>query len=86
MGAAWGYSRTSLGARIMGLAKETKLAKLSSEIFAWTLFNLTFIAGWLVTKISLIDLFSAEGIEGLTEFFMHYSLPNLEFSMTHFLQ
>lgn len=78
-GAVWGYSRTSLGTRIMGLAKETKFAKLSSEIFAWTLFNLTFIAGWLVTKISLIDLFSAEGIEGANRIF--YALFTPEFGI-----
>lgn len=69
IGLIWGYSRTSLGTRIMGLAKDTKFSKLSSEIFAWTLFNLTFIAGWLVTKISLIDLFSREGIEGANRIF-----------------
>ncbi len=69
IGIIWGYSRTSLGTRIMGLGKETKSARLISEIFAWTLFNLTFIAGWLVTKISLIDLFSKEGIEGANRIF-----------------
>jgi len=69
IGTIWGYSRTSLGTKIMGLSRETKFAKLSAEIFAWTLFNLTFIAGWLVTKISLIDLFSSEGIEGANRIF-----------------
>ncbi|MFN4111118.1 MAG: phosphonate ABC transporter, permease protein PhnE, partial [Ignavibacteria bacterium] len=69
IGTIWGYSRSSLGAKIMGLSRETKFAKLSAEIFAWTLFNLTFIAGWLVTKISLIDLFSSEGIEGANRIF-----------------
>lgn len=69
IGFIWGYSKTSLGARIMGLAIDTKFSKLSAEIFAWTLFNLTFIAGWLVTKISLIDLFSKEGIEGANRIF-----------------
>lgn len=69
IGTIWGYSRSSLGTKIMGLSRETKFAKLSAEIFAWTLFNLTFIAGWLVTKISLIDLFSSEGIEGANRIF-----------------
>lgn len=69
VGLIWGYSRTSLGCKIMGLSKDTKFARWSSEIFAWTLFNLTFIAGWLVTKISLIDLFSREGIEGANRIF-----------------
>lgn len=69
IGFIWGYSRSSLGSKIMGLSKDTKFAKLSAEIFAWTLFNLTFIAGWLVTKISLIDLFSSEGIEGANRIF-----------------
>lgn len=77
VGLVWGYSRTSLGCKIMGLAKDTKFARLSSEIFAWTLFNLTFIAGWLVTKISLIDLFSSEGIEGANRIFHALFTPEL---------
>lgn len=77
LGTFWGLSRTSLGARIMGIAKETKGAKLASEIYAWSLFNLTFIAGWLVTKISIIDLFSKEGIEGANRIFYSLFTPEL---------
>lgn len=79
IGVLWGLSRTSLGTKIMGLSKETRFANLSAEIFAWTLFNLTFIAGWLITKISIIDLFSKEGIEGANRIF--YALFRPEFGI-----
>lgn len=77
IGILWGLSRTSLGSKIMGLSKETRFATLSAEIFAWTLFNLTFIAGWLITKISIIDLFSKEGIEGANRIFYALFRPEL---------
>lgn len=77
IGILWGLSRTSLGTKIMGLSKETRFANLSAEIFAWTLFNLTFIAGWLITKISIIDLFSKEGIEGANRIFHALFRPEL---------
>lgn len=77
IGTVWGLSRTSLGTKIMGLSRNTKFAKYSAEIFGWTLFNLTFIAGWLVTKISIIDLFSAEGIEGANRIFHSLFTPQL---------
>jgi len=33
------------------------------------LFNITFIAGWVVTKISIVDIFSSEGIDGAQRIF-----------------
>lgn len=77
VGIIWGLSRTSLGTKIMGLSKETRFAKISAEVFAWTLFNLTFIAGWLITKISILDLFSKEGIEGANRIFYALFRPEL---------
>lgn len=77
VGIVWGLSRTSLGTKIMGLSKETRFAKISAEVFAWTLFNLTFIAGWLITKISILDLFSKEGIEGANRIFYALFRPEL---------
>lgn len=79
VGFVWGFSRTSLGTKIMGLSKKTRFANISAEVFAWTLFNLTFISGWLITKISILDLFSREGIEGANRIF--YALFRPEFGI-----
>jgi phosphonate transport system permease protein len=68
-GAVWTSTRTSLSARLFGIHKDTKVTALTTEIFGWFLFNITFIAGWIVTKLSIVDLFSSEGIEGANRIF-----------------
>jgi phosphonate transport system permease protein len=68
-GFAWAYSRTSLSSKLFGIARDNKTTKLTVEIFGWFLFNITFIAGWIVTKLSVVDLFSYEGIEGARRIF-----------------
>lgn len=68
-GVIWSSTRTSLSAKLFGIAKDNKTTKWTVEIFGWFLFNLTFIAGWMVTKISLVDLFSSEGLEGAQRIF-----------------
>ncbi len=75
LGIIWTYSRTSLSALLFGIAKEGKTAKWTAEIFGVFLFNITFIAGWIITKISLVDLFSAEGIEGARRIFASLFTP-----------
>lgn len=69
IGTLWAVSRTSISAKLFGIAKDTKVTKWTVEIFGWTLFNLTFIAGWVVTQISIVDIFSSEGIEGANRIF-----------------
>jgi phosphonate transport system permease protein len=69
IGAAWTSTRTSISARLFGIAKNNKVTVLTTEIFGWFLFNITFIAGWIVTKLSIVDLFSREGIEGANRIF-----------------
>jgi phosphonate transport system permease protein len=69
IGTGWTWTRTSLSCRLFGISRENKTAKLTVEIFGWFLFNITFIAGWIVTKVSLVDIFSSEGIQGANRIF-----------------
>jgi phosphonate transport system permease protein len=69
IGAIWASTKTSLSCKLFGIAKDNKITKWTVEIFGWFLFNITFIAGWIVTKLSLIDLFSSEGIQGAQRIF-----------------
>ena len=76
-GYAWTYSRTSLSAKLFGISKDNKVTKYTVEIFGWFLFNITFIAGWIVTRISIVDLFSSEGIQGAERIFSSLFQPEL---------
>ena len=69
IGVFWASTRTSLSCKLFGIAKENRTTKWTVEIFGWFLFNITFIAGWIVTKLSLVDLFSSEGIAGAERIF-----------------
>lgn len=68
-GFLWAYSRTSISAKLFGVSKDNNVTKWTVEIFGWFLFNITFIAGWIVTKISIVDIFSPDGIEGAQRIF-----------------
>ena len=69
IGFFWAFTKTSLSSKLFGIAKDTRTAKWTTEIFGWFLFDITFIAGWVVTKISIVDLFSSEGIQGANRIF-----------------
>jgi phosphonate transport system permease protein len=69
IGSLWAFTKTSLSCNLFGVAKDCKTTKLTTEIFGWVLFDITFIAGWIVTKISIVDLFSKDGIEGAQRIF-----------------
>ena len=69
IGVAWTSTRTSLSCKLFGIAKDNKVTKWTTEIFGWFLFNITFIAGWIITRLSLVDLFSSEGIRGAERIF-----------------
>lgn len=77
IGSLWTLTRTSLSAKLFGIAKDNKITKWTTEIFAWFLFDITFIAGWIITKISLIDLFSKDGIDGANRIFGAFFRPEL---------
>jgi phosphonate transport system permease protein len=68
-GSLWAFTKTSLSCKLFGVSKNNKTTKWTTEIFGWFLFDITFIAGWVVTKISIIDLFSSEGIQGANRIF-----------------
>lgn len=76
-GYLWTYSRTSLSAKLFGIAKDNNVTKWTVEIFGWFLFDITFIAGWIVTKISIVDLFSSEGIQGAERIFSALFQPQM---------
>lgn len=69
IGTSWALTRTSLSCRLFGVAKDNKATKWTSEIFGWFLFDITFIAGWIVTKISIVGLFSSDGLNGAGRLF-----------------
>jgi phosphonate transport system permease protein len=69
IGAAWTSTKTSLSCKLFGIAKDNKVTKWTVEISGWFLFNITFIAGWIITRLSLVDLFSSEGIRGAERIF-----------------
>jgi phosphonate transport system permease protein len=76
-GYLWTLSRTSLSAKLFGIAKDNNITNWTVEIFGWFLFNITFIAGWVVTKLSIVDLFSSEGIQGAQRIFGALFQPEL---------
>ncbi len=69
IGIFWTSTKTSLSCRLFGIAKDNNVSRWTTEIFGWFLFNITFIAGWIVTKLSIVDLFSSEGIMGAQRIF-----------------
>ena len=77
IGISWTASRTSLSCKLFGISKDNKVTKWTVEIFGWFLFNITFIAGWIVTKISIVGLFSSEGIQGAERIFGAMFQPNM---------
>jgi len=77
IGVLWTLSRTSLSSKLFGIAKDNNVTKWTVEIFGWFLFNITFISGWIVTKISIVGLFSSEGIQGAERIFGAMFQPNM---------
>jgi phosphonate transport system permease protein len=77
LGTFWALTKTSLSCKLFGIAKDNKTTKWTVEIFGWFLFNITFIAGWIITRLSLVDLFSSEGIHGAERIFGALFKPEL---------
>ena len=69
IGTSWALTRTSLSCKLFGVAKDNKTTKWTTELFGWFLFDITFIAGWIVTKISIVSLFSSDGLNGAGRLF-----------------
>lgn len=75
-GIIWTVTKTSPGCKLLGISKENKITKWGVIVFGWLLFNSTFISGWIITKISILDLFSFEGIQGANRIFGAMFHPN----------
>jgi len=69
LGISWALTKTSLSCKLFGVAKDNRITRWNVELFGWFLFNITFIAGWIVTKLSIVDIFSSEGIQGAQRIF-----------------
>jgi phosphonate transport system permease protein len=68
-GILWTLSQTSLSCKLFGIAKDNSVTKWTVEVYGWFLFDITFIAGWITTKISIVSLFSAQGVQGAERLF-----------------
>ena len=69
-----GFFDNPEGAKVRGTWREALAQHLS-----WIVVVLTVVAGWLVTKISIADLFSREGVQGAQRIFTALFTP--EFSI-----
>lgn len=75
IGAWWTHSRTSLASKLFGISKNNSVTKWTVEIYSWFLFDITFIAGWIATNISIVSLFSGEGVRGAERLFSSLFTP-----------
>jgi phosphonate transport system permease protein len=77
VGVLWSLTGTSLSSKLFGISKKNSVTKYTFEIFGWFLFNITFIAGWIITKISIVDLFSEEGLNAAQRIFSALFTPEM---------
>ncbi len=69
IGILWTLSQTSLSCKLFGIARDNSVTKWTVEVYGWFLFDITFIAGWITTRISIVSLFSAQGVQGAERLF-----------------
>lgn len=81
-GVAMGILRASPASLIFGLQNDSDKGTWREAValhWSWTLGILTVVAGWIITKISLVDFFSDEGVAGAKRIFVALFTP--EFSI-----
>lgn len=69
-------TNASLGRKIMGLVSKGSWQNTIATHTAWILITLTFITGWIVTKISPLDMFSGERLSAAGRIFSDLLNPN----------
>lgn len=69
LGSMWTYTKTTLSCKLFGIGRKSSITDWTTELFGWFLFTITFIAGWIVTKISVVSFFSSEGVQGAQRIF-----------------
>ena len=70
------FSKCSIGRLTLGL-EQSHLQKKISKHLSWIVFSLSIISGWIITKISPIDFFSQQGLNGAGNIFYALITPEL---------
>jgi phosphonate transport system permease protein len=72
------FSKTSISLKMFGLGAERDSFKNAVAVnIAWILVTLSIIAGWVITKISLVDFFSTEGLQSAGRIFSALRQPEM---------
>jgi len=70
------FTKCSIGRLTLGL-EQSDLQKKISKHLSWIVFSLSIISGWIITKISPIDFFSQQGLNGAGNIFYALITPEL---------
>ncbi len=70
------FTKCSIGRLTLGL-EQSHLQKEISKHLSWIVFSLSIISGWIITKISPIDFFSQQGLNGAGNIFYALITPEL---------
>lgn len=70
------FSKCSIGRLTLGI-EQTHLQKKISQHFSWIVFSLSIVSGWIITKVSPIDFFSQQGLQGAGNIFYALITPEL---------
>ena len=70
------FTKCSIGRLTLGL-EQSHLQKKISKHLSWIVFSLSIISGWIITKISPIDFFSQQGLNGAGNIFYALITPEL---------
>jgi phosphonate transport system permease protein len=70
------FTNCSIGRLTLGL-EQSDLQKKISKHLSWIVFSLSIISGWIITKISPIDFFSQQGLNGAGNIFYALITPEL---------
>lgn len=70
------FTKCSIGRLTLGL-EQSDIQKKISKHLSWIVFSLSIISGWIITKISPIDFFSQQGLNGAGNIFYALITPEL---------
>jgi phosphonate transport system permease protein len=70
------FSKCSIGKLTLGI-EQTHFQKKISQHLSWIVFSLSIVSGWIITKVSPIDFFSQQGLQGAGNIFYALITPEL---------
>lgn len=70
------FSKCSIGRLTLGI-EQTHLQKKITQHLSWIVFSLSIVSGWIITKVSPIDFFSQQGLQGAGNIFYALITPEL---------